>query len=148
MLYDTEAQDRVAEIIATHLLWFIDSRWTLEHDGRRVLERAIFRFLGLTTSLGPFLKDASFKEEREWRAVSPPVAHGKGDLRFNTGAVTLKPYCEFIPYPEGEAMALTEVVCAPTPERNLVSDAAAAVLLEADIKFEAVRASQVPYRNW
>jgi hypothetical protein len=105
-------------------------------DAMVALWRAFFRN-------GPRIKDEAFREEREWRAISPDETYGLVKVRPAPGV--MRP---FIPVSLDSAMALVEVVIGPSAHQELSQHAAEFALQDHQVPCERLRISKVPYRDW
>lgn len=97
--------------------------------------------------LAPMLKNETFREEREWRLLSPKGVDFR-QMSFRSGGSIIVPYYEF-DLGENKDEYLAEVVVGPTPHPSL-SEASIKSLMarwRAGTKVE-VSSSKVPYRNW
>ena len=107
---------------------------------------APFRNLTSTFRLnGPRIKDQTFREEKEWRAISSADTFGL--VKVRPGAGVLRPY---IPLSLDAAMPLmlAELVVGPSGHQDLAEQAARAALDQHQIYCENLRLSKVPYRDW
>lgn len=95
-------------------------------------------------ALSPFVKDASFSADEEYRLVQNNPEHAM--IRFRPGRSMLIPYIEF--ELNGETYFVKEVVVGPCP--NPALSIGSVKLLFASIGHAdiAVRESCVPYRAW
>ena len=91
---------------------------------------------------GPRIKDDAFREEREWRAISPRDTHGQ--VRVRPGVGVLRPY---IPL-SLEPFSLAELVVGPSSHQDLARQAAEVALSQYQVHCDSVRLSKVPYRDW
>jgi hypothetical protein len=93
------------------------------------------------------LKNPAFKEEAEWRAVSPIVAdYVHTDISYRPGRSTLIPYKLFKLGRLGAGLELARVFVGPTPNVNLSMNSIAQFLSRNGLNPEIVN-SQVPYRE-
>ena len=93
------------------------------------------------------LKSPAFKEEAEWRAVSPIVAdYVHTDISYRPGRSTLIPYKLFKLARTGGGLQLARVFVGPTPNINLSMNSISQFLSRNGLNPEIVN-SQVPYRE-
>ena len=71
-------------------------------------------FSSAITSFAPLIKSEKFREEREWRLISPILSYA--DAKFRTGNHVLIPYWEF---DLDVGNTLRKIVVGPTPEPEL-----------------------------
>lgn len=116
----------------------------------------LLRSLLLLHRFALMLKHEKFKEEREWRIVSPvrmdlaplyPVAE-ETELAFRQGKSMLIPY-RCVPLKDDKGnFPLTDVVVGPNPDRGQSYRSVRSLLNSARLVGVEVRSSDVPYRNW
>lgn len=103
-------------------------------------------------------KHDKFKEEREWRVVSPvlmdfaprfPVPDEETKLEFREGRSMLTPY-RSLPLGDKGSLPLSEVVVGPNPNPTEQSERSVRSLLNSERGLEKVPvySSKIPYRNW
>lgn len=80
-------------------------------------------FSSAVLSFAPLVKSRTFREEREWRLISPPLSYD--DAQFRQGQHSLIPYWEFDLDLEN---TLKKVIIGPTPEPELSSLAVTGLL--------------------
>jgi hypothetical protein len=98
--------------------------------------------------IGALFKHPAFREEAEWRAVSPvltDVVHS--GIQYREGASTLVPYIEFKLATLSSPLPLSSVIVGPTPHVNLASDAISRCLSGHGAS-PGVYPSVIPYRTW
>jgi hypothetical protein len=110
-------------------------------------------FLG---KVGAFFKHPLFREEREWRLVSPATSIKHPSVGFRPSRSMVNPYFS-IPLGEQEKSVVNHVVVGPCPHPHLSQNSIEMFLRNKDIKKKKdelrgldpdVRVSSVPYRNW
>lgn len=93
---------------------------------------------------GAFFKNASFREEREWRLVS--FFPGKSeDIRFRKGKSMIVPYTS-IDLATAEHRAIDHVFVGPCPHQELSHKSVERMLLQENINVW-VHSSSVPFRD-
>ena len=104
-------------------------------------EDAILRIAAL-------FKNPTFKEEVEWRAVSPPVTdYIHSDIEYRPGRSTLIPYKLFSLARAGQAkLGLEHVFIGPTPHMNLSMNSLVQLLSRNGIS-PMIENSLVPYQQ-
>lgn len=94
----------------------------------------------------PLIKHGKFSAEEEWRLTSGALSCDVERYGFRANQSTLVPYYAF-PIKNGKESLITEVVCGPTPHRELAHSAINSLLLKNDIPAEA-SLTEIPFRNW
>ncbi len=105
--------------------------------------------------LAAILKHPSFREEDEWRIVSPVITDGPGTggpdspVRFREGTSMLVPYIEFsLSREPGQAIEIEHMFLGPTPNRELSLNSLSLFLAKHGIQPEAdIDYCQVPFRQ-
>ena len=101
----------------------------------------------------PILKDAAFKEEREWRVISRPQMCGGDRYAYRAGRSMITPYYRLaLSIPE-KPMKIDEIVEGPTPHIEQSRHSVFSLLLRMDLHEHdpfgtQVKCSAIPYRNW
>jgi hypothetical protein len=94
----------------------------------------------------PLIKSATFREEREWRLITPPLSYVDGS--FRQGAHSLIPYWEFEIDLEN---TLEKVIVGPTPEPQLASLAVQGLAIKKELvrllKDSCILYSKIPFRK-
>jgi hypothetical protein len=102
--------------------------------------------------VGVFFKDASFKEENEWRLVSKPI--NAAELHFQPGKSMIRPYYKF---GFSDAAIVEGATVGPCPHLALSVNAVSSFLRKENTKRRlsprspeppSVRWSKIPYRDW
>lgn len=106
--------------------------------------RAAWPFAAEVTALAPAIKDPSFSEEQEWRAISPPLDFRK--LAYRTGRHTLIPYATLPLVGLEQADVLVRV--GPTQYPELSAGATGGLLMSRKFTAYTVLPSTVPFRDW
>lgn len=96
----------------------------------------------------PILKDPSFKEEREWRVISRPLACTFDRFEFRPGSSMLTPYYRFPIYDEKVPFEVHEIVVGPTPHPMQALRSTSSFLVSQGLRDIPVNKSIVPYRSW
>lgn len=98
--------------------------------------------------IAALFKNPAFKEEAEWRAVSPVVAdYVHTDIEYRPGRSTLVPYKLFTLTRAGRTkLELEHVFIGPTPHMGLSMNSLAQLLSRNGIS-PMIENSQVPYRE-
>jgi len=102
-------------------------------------------------AVGAFFKDASFKQEDEWRLVSKPI--NAAELHSQQGKSMIRPYCKF---GFSDAAIVEGVTVGPCPHPQLSVNTVASFLWKENTKGRLsprlgplpVRRSEIPYRDW
>ena len=98
-------------------------------------------------SLAPIIKHATFSEEREWRAVSMPMAYNHPQVAYREGTSMLTPYFVLKLDTGGVTLPIREVVVGPTPHVNLSINAVSGFLIANTVP-ASVSPSGIPFRGW
>ena len=97
-------------------------------------------------SLAAIIKSEGFKEEKEWRLISP--SHSYRDAKFRNGNHTLIPYWE---YDIDISKTLESVIIGPTPEAELseraVSGLLANIFPNQPRLWTNIKHSNIPFRK-
>lgn len=96
----------------------------------------------------PILKDPSFKEEREWRIISTPLANSFERFGFRAGSSMLIPYYRFPLSDKKVPFAVHEIVVGPTPHPGQALRSTSSFLVSQKLRDVPVINSAVPYRSW
>ncbi|MBN1449700.1 MAG: DUF2971 domain-containing protein [Anaerolineales bacterium] len=94
----------------------------------------------------PLIKSESFKEEKEWRLITPPLSYL--DASFRQGAHSLIPYWEFEIDLEN---TIEKIIVGPTPEPKLASLAVHGLAIKKGLvrllKDSCITHSEIPFRK-
>jgi hypothetical protein len=168
VLYDKERQLKVARLIVES----VRQRWNDAQErgepDARADESAVGAFRFHLERYLPFIKHRSFREEREWRLVSPvqpfqsfswdPLGKPSPSIEHRAGSYTLLPYLRFQLVepsqpqwgePEGsyQQLGLRKVIVGPGPHMRLAVRAVRGFLDEWRVDAE-VAPSRVSFRDW
>jgi hypothetical protein len=152
---------------------FLLARCIYERETQRelvepLLDRAISEFRGLPTAesrqirlngviegffvrnfsrIAPLLKDDSFAEENEWRAVSELVSH-RG-LKYRIKGSLPIPYCPLDVCGHEGFWPLREIIVGPMSNQPLAEDGVKVMLHDHGVvgDFPRVKPSRIPYRT-
>lgn len=135
--YDPEEKKKLVKSIFDDSLFGSNRSWTIEESVLKLIQKMV--------GIAPYLKDNSFKEEKEHRIVYNTM--NEREIMYREGKSM------FIPYFEGEfvdnngKLPLSKIIVGPTPHKEL-SKISVRYLLETygyDIEIEC---SNIPYRSW
>jgi hypothetical protein len=100
--------------------------------------------------IGALMKHPSFKEEEEWRAVSPIMAnYVEAPIKYREGASMLIPYVIFSLRDGGnDWLRFAHVIVGPTPNRNLSMNSVSRFLAKRSSGQLSVEYCGVPFRAW
>jgi hypothetical protein len=105
------------------------------------------RFMSLFLRYAPFIKNASFEEESEWRIVIPAKTFKQSDLRFRDGRMTLIPYVS-VSHSEYEIRRhIKAVIIKSSPHQDLAVLAVQRYFEANGIDDIEIRSSAIPYRE-
>jgi Protein of unknown function (DUF2971) len=102
----------------------------------------------------PLLKHESFKEEEEWRIISPPLFNHIDGYDFREGRSLIIPYYKLRLKDASDEFRISDVVVGPTlDEERSLNSTINFLMHEGIIKVfpprpAPVRSSRVPYRDW
>jgi hypothetical protein len=99
---------------------------------------------------GPFFKEPSFKEEREWRLISPIIWHPYESVAFRPGRSMITPYFKLPIASEGN-LPIRRVVVGPCPHMELSKQSVTNLLVKSGVSVhgqEVAIGSKIPFRNW
>ena len=105
----------------------------------------IFSFSYSVLLLAPIIKSEGFKEEKEWRLISPLLDYP--NAKFRQGNHSLIPYWEFDLDLEN---TLDSIIIGPTPEPTLSSMALQGLLMKNGLEFFEkidIAQSKIPFRK-
>jgi hypothetical protein len=99
---------------------------------------------------GAFFKDASFKDEQEWRLITAPRQFNEEAFRFREGKSMLTPYCALkIRSGESWANKIAGVTVGPCPHPKGALTAVEGLLMKViGHPPPPVTISKIPYRSW
>ena len=142
-------QTIVEDIIVKHMvqatMWRTVEGEDLEHN---IIETAHKFFYDLV-SVAPQIKDKSFKEEKEWRVVSPLYRLAENSVHHREGPSMIIPYREFKLVKDGQPMQIGEVVIGPTPHPTLALGSLSTLYHSGSgVEIGNARNSIIPYRAW
>lgn len=150
-VYDPAQQRRmIGRIIDAMFAAARDSDALLEHDPKPMYYPVFENFTDELLLLSAVLKHSSFREEREWRVISP-VFRDLADpgVRYRIGRFTLIPYREFSMAAEpGQPVRIDEVIVGPSSSLALSMDSIPQYLASRGVQPQrGVRSCGIPYRG-
>jgi hypothetical protein len=131
---DEDHRGLIDELITDALPKYLANEKRIQHLTPRIIRYA------------PLIKHGKFGAEREWRLTSGALSCDLERYRFRANQSMLVPYYAF-PIKAGNESIITEVVCGPTPHRELADSAVSSLLLKLNIHAE-VSLTDIPFRNW
>lgn len=102
--------------------------------------------VGRIIKYAPLIKNEKFKAEAEWRLTSGAMACNHENYKFRAGLSMLVPYYAF-PIQVNGKLIISELICGPTPHRDLAKSAMESLMLKLKTKAE-VMLTEIPFRNW
>ena len=102
--------------------------------------------------IGAFFKDSSFREEKEWRLVSPVIMFRDERTDFRRGRSMVTPFYK-LPILHEDNLPIRHVIIGPCPNMELAKSAVTMLLMQHGnhgplygqrISF----GSKIPFRNW
>jgi hypothetical protein len=103
--------------------------------------------------VGAFFKHETFREEQEWRLVSPILEISHPSVGFRPGKSMVTPYASF-PLDFTSPGLVSEICVGPCPHEKLAQSAITMLLMKHDISLTAdyrvppVYNSKIPFRDW
>lgn len=100
--------------------------------------------------IGALIKHPSFKEEEEWRAVSPAFTnYVEAPIQYREGASMLVPYIVFsLISGEDRSLRFQHVYVGPTPNINLSMNSISRFLAKRQVGLLRTQYCGIPYRAW
>jgi hypothetical protein len=105
----------------------------------------------------PVLKHESFRDEQEWRIISPANNHHDEHFDYRPGRSSIIPYAKLRLCGVNEPLQLDTVIVGPTSGSEHALSAAIGFLMKNDVMMGSgdasyaiadIRSSAVPYRDW
>lgn len=152
--YDLSEHRAIAKLLSNsmceqYVLWSADTQWRGPvHPSQKYLY-FFESFKGIAVQLFALLKDGSFREEREWRLISPYIEnYAEAPIEFRAGSSMLIPYMtlQLGDQVEGEGL-FCEVLLGPSSSMNLSMNALS-MFLSRKRACSSVTNPCVPYREW
>jgi hypothetical protein len=152
-VYDSEHQERLIHQVVDAVEWLAG-----EHDQRSLGEknsgddsyRAVFQLIESDLlRIAAILKHPSFREEEEWRIISPVVTDFvKAPVEFREGTSMLVPYIQFHLLPENNStIGLEHLFLGPTPNIVISMNSLAMFLSKSGIQpTKGISYCQIPFR--
>ena len=163
-VYDTEEQERFIREAIDWILaidsdaysdkadYWDPNRGYADPDRPRtvvILPNAGKHFADRLAEIAPLIKDASFKDEREWRLISRPIPMQQ--LEHRPGESMMIPYYSIPIGSESEFESISEIVIGPTPHPDLSEGSVRSLAFAAGITTPngpTIRKTRIPFRNW
>ncbi|WP_171940347.1 DUF2971 domain-containing protein [Herbaspirillum rubrisubalbicans] len=126
----------------------LDQLLSLPDDGRDIQEFCDSNMgwpLEKMREIGPFLKDSSFAEEREWRMAALVLDPTAGDLR--AGKSFLVPYVPIKLGLKDKETPLWGLTVGPTPHRELAMHSLSKLFQKIHIP-GSIGHTMIPFRDW
>lgn len=146
--YDIRRQEAVAEQVVSRAIEIAEAAGpSPAHHATQSFHHVFHDLEADLLRVAALMKSPAFKEENEWRLVSPVFSnYVEPPIRYREGATTLVPYLE-LPLPQGSrSIALQHVFVGPTPNPNLSISSVLKFLSREGIRPTRVSNSGVPYR--
>jgi hypothetical protein len=147
-IYEQASQKQIInELIDEALTRAKDFRGKSVENSHLIVGAAFERAL---VECGAFFKDASFKDEREWRLITEPRQFNEEAFRFREGKSMLTPYCALKMRSERSwANKIAGVTVGPCPHTDGARKAIEGLLMkELGDPSPPVTVSKIPYRSW
>ena len=151
-IYDVAEQDRVTNECVEKVLTYARNVGPCSPHEAHPTQSFHPRFTEYEEALlkvSALIKHPAFKEEREWRAISPiQPSYVDHPPSYRAGRMTLIPYKPFGLSSPGSRMQLSQVFLGPTPQNNLAMNALSTFLSSSGVSPKmGPFASQLPYRE-
>lgn len=150
-VYDADRQRRmVGRILDAIYAEARSGRPAPRADGQPPYYTVFEHFTDELLLLSAVLKHWSFREEREWRAISPLFADlTDRDVKYRIGRFTLIPYREFsLAAAPGRLVEMDEVIIGPSSSVELSMDSIPHYLASRGVRpRRGVRSCGIPYRG-
>ena len=152
-LYDRPRQDKIVrELIELALNLF-------NQDGERKrvipveedinsINQISAEFAANLSFIAPIFKHPSFREEKEWRLISPFRGLERASFGYRKGSSFIIPYCRFKLKDNEGNFNISKIVIGPTPHRELSLNSTSSFLTSNNISGCEVLNSSTPFRNW
>jgi|WetSurMetagenome_2_1015567.scaffolds.fasta_scaffold00408_21 hypothetical protein len=140
-VYDSDTQKEMVSTDINLQLENIDLKFD-ELEYKHILDDFMISFFGSLLPKIPQMKDISFKEEKEWRAVYTPRESDAKPIEHRAGNSMIIPYVE---RGLNLSYAIKEVIVGPTPHPELSKKSTESFLKSKGITCK-VTSSTVPYR--
>jgi hypothetical protein len=99
--------------------------------------------------IGSQLKDPGFREEREWRIVTPAISIGAANWGFRRAGTMVVPYVPIDLTDERVKLApLQAVLIGPTPHPEETANAACDLLATQPVAAMQIHETSIPLRDW
>ncbi len=96
----------------------------------------------------PIIKNESFKEEKEWRIISRPLACSFEEFDFRVGKSMLIPYYKTPLIDENEEFRVKKIVVGPTPNLDQSKNSAKSFTVKHGLEDIEIVTTNVPFRDW
>jgi hypothetical protein len=115
---------------------------------RNIIENFANQFVSLFIPRAAMIKNASFREEAEWRLISPITPCNHPQVGVRQGISTLVPYYRLSLSNDAGQLPQVDVITGPAPDQQLAIDGLGFLFCREGITNCTSRVSQIPYRNW
>lgn len=145
-IYDRDAQTQAVSEWARETLATLDAGCPVEADPIQYTSDHCNSFLQKFVAFAPYMKDLSFKDEREWRLVGlVPANDPRVSLR--PGRSLLVPYVPVTLHSVTDRSPIWNVCVGPTPHIELAINSASHLFQKAKIR-NGITRTMIPYRDW
>jgi len=97
--------------------------------------------------VAPLIKHESFHEEREWRVVWLPRPDTAHRLDYRVGRTMMLPFTDIQLDGSPHGFPLGVITVGPTPHSYIANSAACGFMTGVGVQWQAVRPSEIPYRQ-
>ncbi len=150
-IYEPARQKRLIGRVLDTLESLVEERLTGQqsHERLRAVYAEVFDHIETDLlRLAAILKHPSFREEKEWRIVSPVyTSYSDGTILFREANAMLVPYVEFDLARNGQSPRLEHVFVGPSPNSNISINSVRMFLTQRGIDpARGIEYCQIPYR--
>ena len=152
-IYDHRTQYKILSEITESFLAIYRERLRSTADADKLKNDLSWEFAQHITRFGPTLKHPTFKEEREWRLISPMLQEPHPQLDFRGSATRVVPFFRFKlvtqEHPDLVRVGPSQIttIIGPTSDRNS-SSMAVQFLMTSLLGTASFGGSDIPYRAW
>ena len=150
-IYDAETKHNILIQILNQITQIWAPRLSSDPD---LDEQAAINFRNIFLRYAPAFKNGSFREEAEWRLVSPPVACNHESIAFRHTSTMLVPYYRFKLDALGKKglrgsddLCIRTITVGPNNNRDLAKSSISMLLCRYNIHWSNLSACTTPYRG-
>lgn len=145
-IYDRKTQTKSVADWARETLAVLEAGCSDNFDPAEYTRANCNSFLHKFIAFAPYMKDPSFKDEREWRLVSL-VPSNDPRVGFRAGKSLLVPYVPLKLHSATERSPLWNICVGPTPHIELAMNSLSHLFQRVKL-LNGVTRTMIPYRDW